>query len=263
MNSSETLLVNWISRRNMLTLLSLSALAPTVSGAVESITSRESSTLKLKHQQKPERKEAAQSRGMNVWKSALIVTALLWLDAETRDAICRAMDDFFETYIVSPLSREYGNTMNGTLKMLVPIFALAMISGLFSIKSGNASQEYHEEVMKELWIAPSFWEEIWSGSVEAPFIEEGLFRMTLPFILKKFFNQEVAQYYSSLVFWFVHNLRSNWTFDTKTFPAPIILYWFFLFYLKESRDVSHSMVAHSFHNTLMTTVRHFIWFKQS
>lgn len=50
----------------MLTLLSLSALAPTVSGAVESITSRESSTLKLKHQQKPERKEAAQSRGMNV-----------------------------------------------------------------------------------------------------------------------------------------------------------------------------------------------------
>lgn len=72
------------------------------------------------------------------------------MDAETRDAICRAMDDFFETYIVSPLSREYGNTMNGTLKMLVPIFALAMISGLFSIKSGNASQEYHEEVMKEL-----------------------------------------------------------------------------------------------------------------
>lgn len=163
---------------------------------------------------------------------------------------------FFETYIINPLSEEYSDTIVGTMKMIWPIFVLAMISHFFSVKSGNAGQEHHETEMKTLWVVPSFWSDIWGWSVEAPLIEEGIFRMFTPFVLKKIFNQEVAQYYSSLVFWFAHNLNAKGSFDSATFPTPLILSWFFLFYLKESRDVSHSIVSHSFHNALAISIAH-------
>ncbi len=65
MNSPEASPVN-CSRRGMLKALSLFALVPTVSSAVESITARDSAKLQLKHKKKLEKKEAVQSHESNI-----------------------------------------------------------------------------------------------------------------------------------------------------------------------------------------------------
>lgn len=255
MNSPEASLANWISRRSMLKALSLFVLVPTVSSAVERVTARDSGKLQLKHKKKLEKKETEQSRESNAWKTALIVSALLWLDADVRNTICYAIDDFLEKYIINPLSQEYGDTMSGKVKMILVGMAWQTLASFFSVKSGNASHEHYVKGMEQRWEVSAFWDDILRSSIAAPLLEETLVRVALPFALKVNFNQEVAQYYSSLIFWFMHNL--TWKgFDTATFPLPIIMDWFFYFYLKESRGLSHSIFAHSFHNTLAVIFDH-------